>query len=104
MDIQLFITLLFILSTISSLLTEAVKVFISSIEKKTYPNLIALISSLIVGSGGAAAAYVWLNIPFTLPNILAIVAMAFAVAIGSMVGYDKIAQLVTQIKGVHHEN
>lgn len=99
MTVQLFSILLIILCAISALLTEAIKKWFENIKKNPSANLIAIIDAVIVGGGGMAAAYIWLNIPFTLPNILSIVTMIFAVGIGSMVGYDKVIQLVTQIKG-----
>ena len=44
------------------------------------------------------AAYIWLGIAFTPASITAIVAMALGIALGSMVGYDKVIQLLEQIK------
>ena len=97
MTIQLFITLLVALCAVSGLLTEAIKKWFENKQKNPSANLIAVIDALVVGGGGMVAAYIWLSIPFVLPNIIAIAAMIFLVAIGSMVGYDKVIQLITQI-------
>ncbi len=99
MSIQLFATLLIILCAISTLLTEAIKRWLENMKKNPSANLIAIIDAVVVGGGGLTAAYIWLGIAFTLPNILAIVVMIFAVGIGSMIGYDKVIQLVSQLKG-----
>lgn len=99
MSIELFLILLIILSSISGLLTEAIKKWFENKKNNPSANLIAVIDGGVVGGLGTAAAYVWLSIPFTLPTILAIVAMMFAVGVGSMIGYDKIIQLVKQING-----
>jgi len=99
MSIQLFLTLFIILSAISALFTQTLKEMCKDDIVKPSTNLFAIINAAVVGGGGLAAAYVWLEIPFTFPNILSIVAMIFAVWIGSMVGYDKVTQLITQIKG-----
>ena len=97
MTIQLFITLLVALCAVSGLLTEAIKKWFENKQKNPSANLIAVIDALVVGGGGMVAAYTWLSIPFVLPNIITIAAMIFLVAIGSMVGYDKVIQLITQI-------
>ena len=97
MTLELFIILLIIMSAASGLLTEATKKWFENKNSNPSANLIATIDGLVVGGGGAAAAYVWLGIAFTLPNILAIVAMALAVGVGSMIGYDKVIQLIKQL-------
>ena len=97
MTIQLFITLLVALCAVSGLLTEAIKKWFENKQKNPSANLIAVIDALVVGGGGMVAAYIWLSIPFVLSNIITIAAMIFLVAIGSMVGYDKVIQLITQI-------
>lgn len=99
MSVQLFATLLIILCVISGLLTEAIKKWLENMEKNPSANLIAIIDAVVVGGGGLAAAYIWLGIAFTLSNILTIVAMIFVIGVGSMIGYDKVIQLVSQLKG-----
>jgi amino acid transporter len=100
MTITLFVTLLAILAIAVSLLTEAVKKFFEG-SKFTYPaNLVSLILSVVVGIGGTATAYVTLNIAFTPPNILCMVSMAVAVWVGSMIGYDKVIQMVEQFRNL----
>lgn len=94
-----FIILFIILSTVSSLLTEAIKKGCQNVSS----NLLAIISALVVGGGGSVAAYIWLSIPFTSSSIVAIVAMIFCIAVGSMVGYDKVIQTLNQIKGDANE-
>ena len=66
-------------------------------NKESSPNLISLINAVIVGAGGTSIAYVILSIPFILSNILCIVLMIFTIWIGSMIGYDKIMQLIEQM-------
>ena len=96
----LFFTLIVVLAFVASLLTEAVKKFFEGMEI-TYPsNVVVLAVSLIVGSGGTAVAYVFLDIPFTPPNIICMVMMAVAVWVGAMLGYDKVLQMMDQIKHI----
>lgn len=97
MTVTMFILLMTICSAVSSLLTEGVKNWITNAGKNYSSNLIAMINAIIVGCGGTAIAYVLMGIAFTLSNILCLVLMAAAVWLGSMVGYDKVIQLIAQI-------
>lgn len=97
MTITMFILLMTICSAVSSLLTEGIKNWFTNAGKNYSSNLIAMINAVVVGCGGTAIAYVLIGIAFTLPNILCLVLMAAAVWLGSMVGYDKVIQLIAQI-------
>ncbi len=95
MTIQLFLFLLTIGSTVSSLLTEALKKSFTDVST----NVIALINACIVGIIGTICAYILLDIQFTLANDVCIFLMAVCVWLGSMVGFDKLKQTFEQIKG-----
>lgn len=41
-----------------------------------------------------------ITIPFTPPNIVCMVLMAVAVWVGAMLGYDKVIQMIDQIKNI----
>lgn len=97
MSMTMFILLATIMCTISGLLTEGIKAWCKNSKKECSPNLIALIDALVVGGAGTVAAYVLLNIAFTLSSILCIVIMIIVVWLGSMIGYDKVIQTITQI-------
>ena len=97
MTITMFILLATMCSAVSGLLTEAVKTWFRNADKNYSANFIALINALIVGCGGTAIAYVLMGIAFTLSNILCLVLMASVVWIGSMIGYDKVLQLISQM-------
>lgn len=90
----MFIVLLGVLSIVSGLVTQALKVAaVSSMAT----NVLALIDAVLVGGGGAVTAYIFLGIPFTPVNILCIVLLAICVWIGSMTGFDKVQQTIEQI-------
>lgn len=95
MTIQLFLFLFTIGSLMSSLVTEAIKKAFTSVST----NVIALADSVLVGLVGTICAYILMGIPFTLANDICIVLMAVCIWIGSMVGYDKVMQTISQIKG-----
>lgn len=93
MTITLFLSLFTLGSMVSSLLTEAVKkaTDISS-------NLIALINAFVVGLAGTSAAYALMGVPFNLQNTICIILMTVCIWIGSMIGYDKVIQTISQIR------
>lgn len=100
MTITLFLALIVVFAMAVSLLTEAIKKLFEG-SKVTYSsNVIVLIVSIIVGIGGTAMAYIALGIAFTPPNIIAMVLMAIAVWVGAMLGYDKVLQMIEQIKNI----
>ena len=95
MTIQLFIFLFTMGSVIASLLTEALK----KANKDMSTNVIALIDSVVVGVLGTGCAYTIMGVEWSLVNIVCIILMGFCIWIGSMVGYDKVMQTISQIKG-----
>lgn len=97
MTITTFIMLVSIFAIISSFLTEGVKKWFVNANKNYSANLIALINAFVVGCCGTPVAYVLMNIPFTLSNIVCIIIMAICVWLGSMIGYDKVKQLIVQV-------
>jgi hypothetical protein len=97
MSIALFTILITILSSVSALLTQAVKKAYDNAGKKYSSNTLALINAIVVGWCGTAVAYLLLGIAFTTTNIVCLFLMGVVVWIGSMIGYDKIKQLIEQL-------
>ena len=98
MSITLFITMFTVGAAASALLTEAVKKFYANAGKECSPNVIALVDAVVIGAGGTAVVYMLMDIPWTVNNIICLMLMAVCVWIGSMIGYDKIIQLLKQIE------
>lgn len=103
MSTTLFTLLLTVFSAVSVLLTEAIKKSFDNSGKKYSANVLALINALVVGCGGTAVVYLLLGIPFVLTNIVCLLLMGGAVWIGSMVGYDKVKQLIIQISEIKNK-
>lgn len=99
MTITLFITMFTIGSACCALLTEAVKKAFTNAGKEASPNLLALVDALAIGGFGTATAYMLMGIEWSFNNILCLILMIVAVWVGSMIGYDKIIQMLSQIKG-----
>lgn len=95
MTAPMFLMLLAAFSSISGLITEGIKKLISDKQNLSY-NLLALIVALLVGGVGCVVYYQLTGIPYTTNNIIYIVLMGFASGLSSMVGYDKIKQMIQQ--------
>ena len=103
MTVTLFVTILTVGALVSGLLTEAIKKAYANSKKDYSANVIALINAVVVGGGGKAVTYILLGVSWEVNNIICMALMVVCVWIGSMVGYDKIIQLIKQIaesKGV----
>ena len=100
MTLTMFMTLVTICSVASGFLTQAVKQWFQNEGKMYSANLLALINAAVVGCGGTIITYMLMNIPFNAPNIACIILMTVATWLGSMIGYDKVLQLITQVTAV----
>jgi len=98
MTFELFFILLTILSIVTPFVTNAVKKFLDSLNVKYASNIVVLIVSIIVGSGGTIVFYLWNHFEFTTLNIICIFLMIAANWLGSMLGYDKVMQAIKQIR------
>lgn len=96
MTTTMFLILLSAFSMISGLVTEAVKKFVNDKANLSY-NLIALITALIIGSGGTAVYYQLNGFLFDINNVIYMILMGFASGLVSMIGYDKVKQAILQI-------
>ena len=103
MTVTLFITIVTLGAAVSSLLTEAIKKAYNNAGKEYSANVIALINAVVVGGIGTAVVYMLRGIPWTINNIICLILMILVVWIGSMIGYDKVIQLLKQIGTVDIE-
>lgn len=99
MSVQIFLILLTIFAVITSLLTQGVKKFLDGVKVKYASNIVVLIIAVLVGVGGMLIYYTLNGVPFIATNIIYILLMALANWLGAMLGYDKIKQAISQIKG-----
>lgn len=97
MTIQLFLIILTIVSTVSSVITEGIKTFLLKENINFSSNILATIVAIIVGVGGTAIYYIFGGIGFTCINIICMILMGLACSLASMLGYDKIVQTIKQI-------
>ena len=97
MTVTLFISLFTIGSMACGLITEAVKKMYQNAGKHYSANIIALVDALVVGGLGTITAYMLMDIPWTVNNIICIVLMVVCIWLGAMLGFDKIKQTLEQI-------
>lgn len=100
MTLTLFMALLVVFALAVSLITEAVKKLLDNAGVKYSANAVVLIVAFVVGIAGTSVAYIVLGIAFTPLNIVYTILMAFAIWVGSMVGYDKVLQMIEQLKAI----
>lgn len=99
MTITLFIIMFSFGSGVCALFTEALKKAFANAKKELSNNLLAFINAIIVGGIGTAIAYTLMGIEWNANNIICLALMIFAVWMGSMIGFDKIKQLLEQLSG-----
>lgn len=98
MTAETFLILLTAFSTVTSLAAEAVKKLLDKMELTYASNVIVLVVSSLVGGLGTIGYYILNNVEVTAANVACVVIMMIANWIGSMVGYDKVKQALTQFK------
>lgn len=99
MTINAFLVLLMGFSTLTSLVTEAIKKFLDEAGIKYAANIVVLISAIVVGGIGMTYFY-WLEeSPFIVTNIIGTLLMISANWLVAMLGYDKVKQAILQLKG-----
>lgn len=97
MTVQIFLMLLTVFSTVTSIVTQGVKAFLDTTKATYSSNIVALFVAVIVGAGGTIIYYIANGIEWTLLNYIMIFIMALANWLGAMLGYDKVKQAITQI-------
>mgnify|MGYP000961835241 CR=1 FL=1 len=97
-NFETFLMGLLIVSTLTGLVTEAVKKIIAernaTYRANTIAGLVSLVLSAAVGTG-----YILLSgVGFTTPVIIYLIALIFMSWLCAMVGYDKVIQTISQFK------
>ncbi len=103
MTVSLFATILTIGAGVNALLTEAVKKAYKNAGREYSANTVALIAAVVVGGLGTAAVYMLMGLPWSVNNIICLAIIIVAVWIASMIGYDKVLQLVKQVESMKQE-
>lgn len=97
MTVTMFIALLTMFATVTSICTEGVKKILNEMNVAYASNLLASIIACVIGIGGTAVYYILFSMAFTPANIVCMILMGVATAFGAMVGYDKVVQAIEQM-------
>lgn len=104
MTVAMFLTLFAAFATATGLVVQGIKSILDEHGKTYSSNLLACIVGCVIGIGGTAVYYVLTAIPFDTTNVVFMILMGGAVALGAMVGYDKIVQMVKQFHSTANGN
>lgn len=94
---KVFLMLLLVVSTLTSLVVEALKKFIGE-DKKYSSNLLAGIVAIVLGVAVGVCYCIFFEIAFSSQIIIYIGALVLFSWLCSMLGYDKVIQSITQLK------
>ncbi len=98
MSIEIFMMLLLLISTLTGLVTEAVKVHAADYGRRIKPNTTAGIVAIVTSAGVAIAYVLFTGQIVTIKVIVSIVALVFMSWLCAMVGYDKVVQTLAQMR------
>lgn len=96
MTTNIFIALFMFYSVASGLITEAMKKILDEANVFYATNALALVVAMFLGTFGTLIYYQLTNIPFEINNIICAILLGIMSGVGSMIGYDKIIQLINQ--------
>lgn len=97
-NIEVFLLGLLIVSTLTSLTTEAIKNLMGELNKTYRANILAGIVSLVLSVAIGVAYVVMIEGAFTSQIIICLIALTFMCWLCAMVGYDKVIQAIGQFK------
>lgn len=98
MNTETFVFGLLIISTLTSLFTEAMKKLLAENGLKYKPNTLAGLVAIVVSVAVAAAYIVITGTAITSVVVVYVVAIIVMAWLCAMVGYDKVIQTIAQIK------
>ncbi len=87
-------------SIVTSVVTQFVKVVLDTFRAKYASNVVVLIVAAVVGTGGTMLYYVNHQIPLNALTSVYLAIMCLINCMGAMLGYDKVKQMLEQLKAV----
>ena len=91
------VALLAVLATLTSLLTQGVKMFLDDLGIRYASNVVVLVISLVIGCGGTALYCVNQKVPFDALTAVWLAIMGIGNWLAAMLGYGKVKQALAQI-------
>ena len=97
-NFETFMIGLAVVSTLTGLVTEAIKKILNGKNKTYCANTLAGIVAAALSIALGVGYVIFISVGFTAQVVICIIALAFASWLCSMVGYDKVLQVITQFK------
>lgn len=97
-NLDVFLLGLMISSTFTGLTTEAVKKILAEYNRSYRANTLAGVVALVLSTAIGIGYLIMTNTAFTAQIAVCFIAMVVMSWLGSMVGYDKVIQSITQFK------
>ena len=98
MTLQTFLLGLLIVSTLTALLTEALKKVFQERKVAYYPNALAGYSAVGLSVAVGIAYIVLMNLRLNAEMAVYLIALIFLSWLSAMVGYDKVVQTIAQFR------
>lgn len=99
-NFDVFLIGLMVVSTLTGLVTEAVKHVLSALNVKYQSNILSGIVAVVLSAVIGVCYVLVANVGFAASSIVTIVALAFMSWLSAMVGYDKVVQVIGQFKNI----
>ena len=99
MTLEIFLLMLLIVSTLTGLVTEAVKKWLQERDKKYYANALAGYVAVVMSIAVGTAYIILTQAVFNAQMAVYLIALVLLSWLSAMVGYDKVVQAVSQFKG-----
>lgn len=104
MGLEIFLFGLLITSTLTGLVTEAIKAIMTELNKKYRSNIIAGVVAAILSAAIGFGYIIATDMPFSAVLVVYYVAHIFMSWLCAMVGYDKVVQAISQFKTTREED
>lgn len=103
MSLEMFLTLLLIVSVFTGLFTEAIKYFCG---KHTFPsnNIVAGVTSIVLSILVSAGYVILVEADLSMKMMVYLIALVLLSWLSAMVGYDKVIQAITQLRTYSKED
>ncbi len=99
-SLDVFLIGLFVISTLTGIVTEAVKHLLTSLKVKYQANVLSGIVAVILSAGVGVCYILLANIGFTAGSVISLIGLALMSWLSAMVGYDKVIQVIDQFKNI----
>lgn len=98
MSLEVFLLGLMIVSTLTSLATEAAKKILDEMNMKYHSNMLACVMSIVLSAGVGISYTVLTETAWNDKMAVILIALMLLSWMTAMVGYDKVVQAVSQFK------